>query len=88
MEYKLDIFTGNIGDIGQELWVYSKIRQLLSSSEDKEYCDCELKKVMNKIDIMRKEIWNHVSVEMGEQMDKLCETIYAGEDFSDVSRYG
>lgn len=42
---------------------------------DKEYCDCELKKVMNEIDIMRKEIWNHVSVEMGEQMDKLCETI-------------
>lgn len=34
---------------------------------------------MNEIDIMRKEIWNHVSVEMGEQMDKLCETIYAGK---------
>lgn len=76
-------YIHNIGDIGQELWVYSRIRQLLSSSEDKEYCDCELKKVMNEIDIMRKEIWNHVSVEMGEQMDKLCETIYAGEDFSD-----
>jgi len=38
---------------------------------------------MDKIDIMRKEIWSYVSEEIGERIDKLCETIYVGEDFSD-----
>lgn len=49
-----------LGDIAEELWVYSKLRELLCTEEDREYCICELKKVAEKIAIMKKKfifIW-------------------------------
>lgn len=73
-------------DIGEILKSMSD-EFLVHVSEDGDYIEglhpVRSQHIVNEIDIMRKEIWNHVSVEMGEQMDKLCETIYAGEDFSD-----
>lgn len=37
-----------LGDIAEELWVYSKLCELLCTEEDREYCRCELKKVAEK----------------------------------------
>lgn len=77
-------YIHNIGDIGEELWVYSKIRELLHDEEDKIYCAYELKKVMDKIDIMQKEVQDHLDLEIANQMNELCSAVYSGDLFDDV----
>ena len=74
-------YLRNIGDIGEELWVYSKIRELLSSNEDKTYCSFELKKVMDKICIMQKEVRDHLDIDVADQIIELCNAVYAGDRF-------
>ncbi len=72
-----------VGDVGEELWIYSKIRELLSSEEDKTYCDSELEKVRNKISTMQKQIQDNFNSEIAERMKELCLTVYGGENFDD-----
>lgn len=74
-------YMHNLGDIGEELWVYSKIQELLLSDEDKLYKAFELKKVMDKIDVMQKEIQENLDKDIYDQIVKLCESVYDGDRF-------
>lgn len=76
-------YVHNIGDIGEELWVYSKIRELLTSNEDKLYCSNELENVISKINIMQNEVRNHLGVEVADRMSALCNAVYSGDYFGD-----
>ena len=62
----------------QTIWVYSKLRELLCTEEDREYCRCELKKVAEKIAIMKKEIHLHLDEEITNQIDEMCNYVYEG----------
>lgn len=77
-------YVQSIGDIGEELWVYSKIRELLFTEEDKTYCDYELKKVMDKIENIRKEIQEYMDSKISEQINELCNIVYSGDVFDDL----
>lgn len=73
-----------LGDIAEELWVYSKLRELLCTEEDREYCRCELKKVAEKIAIMKKEIHLHLDEEVANQIDEMCNHVYEGNCFDNI----
>ncbi len=73
-----------LGDIAEELWVYSKLRELLCTEEDREYCICELKKVAEKIAIMKKEIHLHLDEEVADQIDEMCNHVYEGNCFDNI----
>lgn len=73
-----------LGDIAEELWVYSKLRELLCTEEDREYCRCELKKVAEKIAIMKKEIHLHLDEEIANQIDVMCNHVYEGNCFDNI----
>lgn len=73
-----------LGDIAEELWVYSKLRELLCTEEDREYCICELKKVAEKIAIMKKEIHLHLDEEVANQIDEMCNHVYEGNCFDNI----
>ena len=73
-----------LGDIAEELWVYSKLRELLCTEEDREYCRCELKKVAEKIAIMKKEIHLHLDEEIANQIDEMCNHVYEGNCFDNI----
>jgi hypothetical protein len=77
-------YIHNIGDIAEELWVYSKIRELLSSEIDKNYCFSELKRVKDRIAIMQKEVNDYLDTEIANQMDELCMSVYSGDAFDDL----
>ena len=74
-----------LGDIAEELWVYSKLRELLCTEEDREYCRGELKKVAEKIAIMKKEIHLHLDEEVANQIDEMCNHVYEGNCFDNIS---
>lgn len=71
-------------DIAEELWVYSKLRELLCTEEDREYCRCELKKVAERIAIMKKEIHLHLDEEVANQIDEMCNHVYEGNCFDNI----
>ena len=73
-----------LGDIAEELWVYSKLRELLGTEEDREYCRCELKKVAEKIAIIKKEIHLHLDEEVANQIDEMCNHVYEGNCFDNI----
>jgi len=56
----LNPYSRYIGDIGQELWIYSKNRELLSPDEDGEYLAYMLVGVREKISIMLNEVKMHL----------------------------
>jgi hypothetical protein len=80
---KNNLYIHNIGDMAEELWVYSKIRELLSDENDNNYCFAELKKVKDKIAIMQKEVNDYLDTEIANQMNELCTAVYSGDVFDD-----
>lgn len=74
-------YTTFIGDIAEELWVYSKNRELLYSDDDRDYCVYMLKKAKEKIDVMLKEVKLHLSSEIYHELTSLCDSVYDGAIF-------
>ena len=74
-------YTIFIGDIAEELWVYSKNRELLYSDYDRDYCVYMLEKVREKIDVMLKEVKLHLSSEIYHELTSLCDSVYDGAIF-------
>lgn len=77
-------YSRYIGDIGQELWIYSKNCELLSSDEDSEYLTYMLSEVREKISTMLNEVKVHLSSEIYSDLSALCDLIYKGEIFDDM----
>lgn len=77
-------YSRYIGDIGQELWIYSKNRELLLSDEDSEYLTYMLTEVKEKISVMLNEVKMHLSSEIYSDLSVLCDLTYQGEVFDDM----
>lgn len=77
-------YSRYIGDIGQELWIYSKNRELLSSDEDSEYLTYMLSEVREKISTMLNEVKVHLSSEVYSDLSTLCDLTYKGEVFDNM----
>ncbi len=77
-------YSRYIGDIGQELWIYSQNRELLSSDEDREYLTYMLEEVKKKISTMLNKVKMHLSSEIYSDLSALCDLTYKGEVFDDM----
>ena len=77
-------YSRYIGDIGQELWIYSKNRELLWADEDREYLTSMLTEVKEKITSKLSEVKMHLSSEIYSDLRVLCDLTYKGEVFDDM----
>ena len=79
----VNIWLGNIADIGEELWMYSQNREYLVNEEDKQYLADNLNEIKNRIDKMIKDIDSNVSAEILLAINELCNSVYQGDLFDD-----
>lgn len=77
-------YSRYIGDIGQELWIYSKNHKLLPSDEDSEYLTYMLSDVREKISTMLNEVKVHLPSEIYSDLSTLCDLTYKGEAFDNM----
>lgn len=80
-EKKENVWLSRIVDIGEELWMYSKNRELLIDEEDKQYLSENLNKIKNQIDLMISSIEANVSKDMLSMIEKKCSDVYDGYSF-------
>ena len=78
-----NIGLGCIADIGEELWMYSKNRELLVDKEDKQYLSNNLYEIKNRIEGMIKGIKPNVSEDILLAVNELCAAVYHGDSFDD-----
>ena len=76
-------WLSRIADIGQELWIYSKNRELLTEAEDKQYLSDNLSAIKVQIGIIIEEIKSSIKNEVLLSITELCANVYAGETFGD-----
>lgn len=76
-------WLGRIGDIGEELWVYSKTRELLIDESDRQYLDDSLETVRMKINSMLGLLGASPDSETESLIRDLCSEVYSGEVFDD-----
>ena len=69
--------------MGEELWMYSKNRELLVDEEDKQYLSENLNEIKKRIDVMIKYIETNASADILSVAKKLCSTAYHGDSFDD-----
>ena len=72
-----------IGDIGEELWVYSKTRELLSDESDRKYLNDSLTSVRMRIDDILGLLGSLPDSEIESLIRELCSEVYSGEVFDD-----
>lgn len=88
-EYKLQQlgsnrqWLGQIGDIGEELWVYSKTRELLVDEADRQYLADSLATVKTKIEKILGLLGTSADSKIGSLIRDLCGEVYSGEVFDD-----
>lgn len=70
-----------IGDVAEELWIYSKNRELLHANEDRLYRDYMFSLLKENIDTMLHKIKEKINVEIYEELNSLCSSVYDGADF-------
>ncbi len=78
-----NILLGRIADIGEELWIYSKNRELLVDEGDQQYLLGNLNEIRSRIDSMIQELDSNVSKDVLSAVNELCSNVYHGEAFDD-----
>lgn len=81
-----NIWIGRIADIGEELWVYSKNREMLVDEDDKQYLSYNLNEIKNRIDGIIKELAANASEDILSAVKELCSSVYYG-DYFDNKKY-
>ncbi len=76
-------WLGRIGDIGEELWVYSKTRELLPDESDRQYLNDSLAALRVKIDNMLGLLGALPDGETESLITDLCSEVYSGKVFDD-----
>ena len=76
-------WLGKIGDIGEELWVYSKTREILIDESDRQYLNESLATVRMKIDNMLGLLGASLDSETESLIRDICSEVYSGEVFDD-----
>ncbi len=78
---KVNPYISYIVDTAEELWVYSKTRDLLSNTKDEKYCNDSLSELKIKIASMFQKMEDNLSIELVTSIKKLCESVYDGTSF-------
>ena len=78
-----NVWVGCIADIGEELWMYSKNREMLVDEADKQYLSDNLNDIKNRIDGMIKELDLIAKENILSSVNELCSAVYHGESFDD-----
>lgn len=78
-----NIGLSRIADIGQELWIYSKNRELLTEKEDKQYLSDNLNIIKSQIEVIVKEIESSINNDVLSTITELCKEVYDGKTFDD-----
>ena len=76
-------WLSRIADIGEELWVYSKNRELLVEEDDRQYLLDNLNEIKWRIDKMIKELDSCVNEDILSAVNELCSAVYHGDSFDD-----
>jgi len=76
-------WLSRIADIGQELWIYSKNRELLTDDDDKQYVLDNLSTIKVQIDEIIGEIKSSIKNEVLLSITEFCANVYTGETFGD-----
>ena len=81
-------WLGQIGDFGEELWVYSKTRELLTDDVDHQYLSDSLADVRERIEGMLSSL--DPSTEGGpvSMIRDICSEVYSGDKFDDKEYNG
>lgn len=82
-QQQTNIWLGRIADIGEELWVYSKNREMLVNKDEKQYLSDNLNEIKNRIDGILKELDSNASEDMLSAVNELCNAVYQGDLFDD-----
>ena len=78
-----NIWLSHIADIGEELWMYSKNRELLVDEKDKQYLSEKLNEIKNRIDGMLKGIETKANADILLVVKEQCSAVYHGDSFDD-----
>ena len=68
---------------GEELWVYSKTREILGDESDRQYLSESLATVKTKIEKMLGLLGTSVDSKTESLIRDLCSEVYSGEVFDD-----
>ena len=74
-----------IGDIAEELWIYSKMRDSLIDKEDLEYLKSKLQTIQTNITEMLSLLDKKISLEKNQKLNNICEEVFKGKEFNDSS---
>ena len=88
-KYNLPITDGYnslpVGDIIEELWVYSKARELLTGPADKDYCSKELQDIRNKIERLLHSLEEKIPLDNVKSLVEISKDVFNGSIFDDNS---
>jgi hypothetical protein len=73
-----------IGDVAEELWIYSKSVELLAEPEDASYLTTEIEEIQNNISGMLRLLKDKLSIEDIDWLVDICNDVFAGKRFDDV----
>lgn len=73
-----------IGDIGEELWVYSASTELLTNPEDAVYLSTELQHIQTNISEMLHSLEGKLPSEDILKISDICKKVFEGEKFGDA----
>lgn len=74
---------GRIGDIGEELWVYSKTRELLADDADRQYLSGSLADLRERIEGMLNSLGDTTEEDPVRLIKDLCSEVFSGDQFGD-----
>lgn len=83
-ENKPDINVLPIGDIAEELWIYSMSKELLANPEDAVYLSTELQRIQTNVSGMLHSLEGKLPSEDIDQISDTCKKVFEGNKFDDV----
>ena len=70
-----------VGDIAEELWIYSKLNTFLLENDDKEYYKDQQMIIWDSIKKHQKQLLNVLTHEKSAALDSIIEGVHKGEPF-------
>ena len=81
----LNAETLPIGDIAEELWIYSKSVELLTEPEDAQYLETKIQGIQNNITEMFRLLRDKLPSEDIDWLVDICNGVFSGKRFDDTS---
>ena len=76
--------NSSIGEIAEELWDYSKIKEMLTDPEDVLYLTNELQSIKLNINEIINGLRDNIPAQDVDWIEKQCDEVFAGKEYSDA----